>query len=225
MSWLLGFIVGVVVGVIGAWWFFERRDAASRGAMEAGWKKKLEHVEAEVRRADAAHEETKERLRQLQQASLPPPAAAAAAPPSGKPAGAAPAAAPALGPEEVERIAQARRKIDAKLAQLPAGSSARQRLLAERATLAANTPPAAPASAPVRRLFEPPPGPADELERIRGIGPVLKQRLNELGITTFGQIAALSEEDLAHIDEVLDFKGRIGREGWVEQAKALQEAG
>jgi predicted flap endonuclease-1-like 5' DNA nuclease len=221
MGWLLGFVIGVIVGVIGAWWFFERRDAQSREAMEAGWKKKLEHVEAEVRRADAAHDETKERLRRLQQESLPAPTpapAAPAAPASG--AASRPAAAPEPG--EAERIAQARRRIDAKLAQLPAGSSARRRLVAERAALDAEAG-APPAPAAPQPLFTPPAEAPDDLELIRGIGPVLKARLNKLGITTFAQIAAFSEADLQRIDEVLDFKGRIVRERWVEQANALRD--
>ncbi len=218
MAPYLGFLIGVIVGVIGAWWFFERRDAQSRGEMEAGWKKKLEHVEAEVRRADAAHEETKERLRQLQQEQRPAPAPAEA---PGQPSAAPPRAAgtPAV---EAERVAQARRRIDAKLAQLPAGSSARQRLLAERAALDSASETAPAAAGTEQPLFTAPREAPDDLERIRGIGPVLKERLNRLGITTFAQIAAFSEADVARLDEVLDFKGRIVRERWVEQAKALR---
>lgn len=253
MGPFLSLVVGVIVGVIGAWWFFERRDAQSRLEMEAGWKKKLEHVEAEVRRADAAHDETKERLRRLQQAQLPAPTAAAGptAPAASSPptrdgdmsAAAAMGAAPpdAIAPSpptrngdmadaggagvavgEAERLAQARRRIDAKLAQLPAGSSARRRLLAERAAL---EPGAAESGAAEQPLFAAPPEAPDDLERIRGIGPVLKERLNKLGITTFAQIAAFSDADLARIDEVLDFKGRVARERWVEQARALRDAG
>ncbi len=40
-------------------------------------------------------------------------------------------------------------------------------------------------------------------------------------MTSFAQIAAWTEEDIAAFDEKLSFKGRIEREGWVEQAKAL----
>jgi predicted flap endonuclease-1-like 5' DNA nuclease len=228
----LSFVVGVIVGVIAAWWFFERRDAQSREAMEAGWKKKLDHVEAEVRRADAAHEETKERLRQLQQERLPAPAekAGAAEPapaprptpaPGPSPAAPGPAgSAPPFG--EAERTAQARRRIDAKLAQLPAGSSARRRLMAERAALDGGR---QEQGEPTQKLFTPPPEAPDNLEQIRGIGPVLRQQLNKLGITTFAQLAAFSEEDITRLDEVLDFKGRVAREGWVEQAKALRDRG
>jgi len=232
MGSVLSFILGVIIGVIGAWWFFERRDAKSRAEMEAGWKKKLDHVEAEVRRADAAHDETKEQLRRLQHERVTPPASGGTAPaaaPSAKP----PSAPLADQPQgEAERKAQLRRRIDAKLAQLPAGSSARRRLMAERAALdsadggtAGSLAPGGGAAAKIQPLFARPSEAADDLERIRGIGPVLKQRLNELGITTFAQIAAFSEAEIARIDEVLDFKGRVAREGWVEQAKALRGGG
>jgi predicted flap endonuclease-1-like 5' DNA nuclease len=223
----LSFVVGVIVGVIAAWWFFERRDAQSREAMEAGWKKKLDHVEAEVRRADAAHEETKERLRQLQQERLPAPTEKAGAaepaptPPAPGPTPVAPGPAGSATPlGEAERAAQARRRIDAKLAQLPAGSSARRRLLAERAALDGS---GQEQGEPTQKLFTPPPEPPDDLERIRGIGPVLRQQLNKLGITTFAQLAAFSDKEITRLDEVLDFKGRVAREGWVEQAKALRD--
>ncbi len=239
MGPVLSFVLGVAVGVIGAWWFFERRDAASREAMEAGWKKKLEHVEAEVKRADAAHEETKERLRRAQQERLPPPVAetpAAEKPAPSRPAPTSSEPAPAQPVSEAEQIAQAKRRIDAKLAQLPAGSSARQRLMAERGALEQAAAPATGGVEPAKTgpgkadlgdqpLFTPPSEPPDDLEQIRGIGPVLKRRLNDLGITTFAQIAAFSEADLERIDAVLDSKGRIAREEWVEQAKALRDRG
>ena len=43
----------------------------------------------------------------------------------------------------------------------------------------------------------------------------------EAGVTTFAQIAAWTEEDVAAMDEKLSFKGRIEREGWIDQAKEL----
>jgi large subunit ribosomal protein L21 len=60
----------------------------------------------------------------------------------------------------------------------------------------------------------------DDLKALSGVGPALEKKLNEAGITSFAQIAAWSAEDIAEIDEKLSFKGRIEREGWVEQAKA-----
>ncbi len=62
---------------------------------------------------------------------------------------------------------------------------------------------------------------ADDLTTINGIGPVIKGKLEGMGINTFRQIAELSAEDIARIDGELNFKGRIERENWVEQARKL----
>ena len=62
---------------------------------------------------------------------------------------------------------------------------------------------------------------ADDLKKLSGVGPALEKKLLAAGVTTFAQIAAWSPEDVAAIDEQLSFKGRIEREGWIEQAKEL----
>ena len=62
---------------------------------------------------------------------------------------------------------------------------------------------------------------ADDLKKLSGVGPALEKKLLAAGITTFAQIAAWTEEDVAAMDEKLSFKGRIEREGWIEQAKEL----
>ena len=64
-------------------------------------------------------------------------------------------------------------------------------------------------------------GHADDLTRIKGIGSVLNGKLNRLGITTLRQIADFDDADIERINKELDFPGRIEREQWVEQAKAL----
>jgi large subunit ribosomal protein L21 len=61
----------------------------------------------------------------------------------------------------------------------------------------------------------------DQLTEINGIGPVIAQKLNDGGIATFQQIADFTAEQIAEIDEKLNFKGRIDREEWVAQAKKL----
>lgn len=66
-------------------------------------------------------------------------------------------------------------------------------------------------------------GAADDLKELSGVGPALEKKLHEAGITSFAQIAAWTEEDVEKFGEVLSFKGRIEREGWIEQAKALSE--
>ncbi len=61
----------------------------------------------------------------------------------------------------------------------------------------------------------------DDLKKLSGVGPALEKKLLAAGVTTFAQIANWTEEDIAAMDEQLSFKGRIQREGWVEQAKEL----
>ena len=77
---------------------------------------------------------------------------------------------------------------------------------------------AAPAAA--ASLFTAPEGEADKLTKIKGIGPVAESQLNEQGITTYAQIAALSEADIATVDENMPFSADQIRD-WQEQAKAL----
>ena len=61
---------------------------------------------------------------------------------------------------------------------------------------------------------------ADDLKALSGVGPALEKKLHAAGVTSFAQIAAWGEAEIAEFDEKLSFKGRIEREGWVEQAKA-----
>ncbi|MEM7547218.1 MAG: NADH-quinone oxidoreductase subunit NuoE [Pseudomonadota bacterium] len=62
-------------------------------------------------------------------------------------------------------------------------------------------------------------GEADDLKRIKGVGPKLEQTLNELGVWHFDQIAAWTPAEIAWVDTRLKFKGRIERDGWIDQAK------
>ena len=63
---------------------------------------------------------------------------------------------------------------------------------------------------------------ADDLSKIKGLGPKLQTLLPTLGLSSYAQIAALSEADLATLDPKLGpFAGRPTRDGWVEQAKYL----
>lgn len=62
---------------------------------------------------------------------------------------------------------------------------------------------------------------ADDLKVLSGVGPALEKKLHDAGVTTFAQIAGWSADDVAAMDEKLSFKGRIEREGWIEQAKEL----
>lgn len=61
----------------------------------------------------------------------------------------------------------------------------------------------------------------DDLKQITGIGPVLEKKLNSEGITTLDQVAKLSTADIARLEELLRFPGRIKRDKWIAQAKKL----
>ena len=62
---------------------------------------------------------------------------------------------------------------------------------------------------------------ADDLQLVNGIGPVIKGKLREMGITTFSQIADWTSSDAERIGAELDFPGRIEREDWIAQARTL----
>ncbi len=67
-------------------------------------------------------------------------------------------------------------------------------------------------------------GTADDLQKIGGVGPVLEQKLNKLGVYHYWQIAAWSEDEIAWVDDQLNFRGRITRDDWISQATALADA-
>ena len=60
----------------------------------------------------------------------------------------------------------------------------------------------------------------EDLTQLSGLGPTIFKKLTEAGVTSFAQIASWSAEDIAVFDEKLSLKGRIDREGWIDQAKA-----
>ncbi|MEI9901753.1 MAG: hypothetical protein WDN31_18485 [Hyphomicrobium sp.] len=68
-------------------------------------------------------------------------------------------------------------------------------------------------------------GETDDLKRIRGIGVLIEKRLNSLGIVHFEQVANWTGADIERISNILEFKGRIERENWIEQARILATGG
>ncbi|MEL7107162.1 MAG: NADH-quinone oxidoreductase subunit NuoE [Pseudomonadota bacterium] len=101
----------------------------------------------------------------------------------------------------------------------------------------AATPKAAPAAKPApaqasapadkpEALDGPRGGAADDLKRIKGVGPKLEKLLHSLGIFHFDQIAQWTDRELAWIDDNLEgFKGRATRDEWVAQAKTFASGG
>lgn len=109
--------------------------------------------------------------------------------------------------------------IDAQPAATQDAGNALDSTIPEEAAVA--EPVAEPVAQPVAAPVASPLG-SDDLKRIKGLGPKLVTILAEQGITSFAQIAAWDEADIARVDEGLGrFKGRITRDKWVEQAKLL----
>lgn len=87
----------------------------------------------------------------------------------------------------------------------------------EKAEATAKADTAAPAT-----LFTAPAGEGDDLTKIKGIGPVAMKQLNEQGITTFAQIAGLTDKEVATIDEAMPFSADQISD-WRDQAKAMKK--
>ena len=68
-------------------------------------------------------------------------------------------------------------------------------------------------------------GAFDDLKRIRGVGVLIEKKLNSLAVTTYEQVANWTSADIDRVSQLLDFKGRIERENWVEQARILASGG
>lgn len=84
--------------------------------------------------------------------------------------------------------------------------------------------PAAPGVKPA--LLTDAQGAADDLKKIKGVGPKLEALLNSMGVFHFWQVANWSPDEVAWVDENLEgFKGRVSRDDWVAQAKILADGG
>ncbi len=152
------------------------------------------------------------------QTSAAPKPAAPAAPAAPKPAAPA-AAAPAVAPAPVEAPKAAAPKVEA----------------APVAPVAEEKPEPKPAAAPVAEVADndeagsapatldgPRDGGADDLKKIKGVGPKLEILLNGMGFYHFDQIAGWSAGEIAWVnDNLAGFKGRVSRDNWVEQAGLL----
>jgi large subunit ribosomal protein L21 len=69
------------------------------------------------------------------------------------------------------------------------------------------------AQAPVRQ---------DDLKQISGVGPGLEKKLQDAGITSYAQIAALTDAEIQDLEaNVVKFAGRIKRDDWIGQARQL----
>lgn len=62
---------------------------------------------------------------------------------------------------------------------------------------------------------------ASNLSLIAGVGPAIEKKLRAAGVTSWNDIAAWTDEDVAKWDAELKLRGRATREEWVQQAKDL----
>ena len=69
--------------------------------------------------------------------------------------------------------------------------------------------------------FKKPKGDPDDLTQIKGITPDIFGRLKQLNCYKFEQVANLSDDEIAGIDESLNLKGAIEKQDWTGQAQKL----
>jgi len=71
--------------------------------------------------------------------------------------------------------------------------------------------------------FDPATQQADDLKKISGVGPVMEQKLNQLGIFTFDQVSKMTATEYNLLDSIIkEFPGRAQRDDWAGQASKLK---
>lgn len=139
--------------------------------------------------------------------------------------GAKPKKAAKAAPKKAEKKAEEKAE---KPAEKPAEKAAPK---TDEAPKAEKAPAKAPAKAKAKekapateapKFLDAPNGEPDDLKKISGVGPALEKKLHGLGIFHFSQIAAFTADEIAMVDDHLNFKGRIERDDWVGQAKAFE---
>ena len=73
-------------------------------------------------------------------------------------------------------------------------------------------------------LLTAPRGAPDDLAKLTGVGPQIVKKLNEHGVFHYWQLAAMTDDEAAKLDADLRFNGRIARDKWSDQARALMAA-
>mgnify|MGYP001245076912 CR=1 FL=1 len=64
----------------------------------------------------------------------------------------------------------------------------------------------------------------DDLQRIKGVGPFIAEKLNMLGITTFRQVANMTPELEDQVNTAIEFfPGRVRRDKWAAQAAKMAD--
>lgn len=154
--------------------------------------------------------------------AAPAPAAARPAPPAPETAAVREPATPAAPSPDSARLAS----LDAEIAQLRDLAEDRRALFAALADARADVARYRQIVVDIENNAPPPllasPGAPDDLKLIVGVGPVLERMLQQLGISTYRQIARWTERDIDAFDARLpEFHGRVRRDDWVTQAREL----
>ena len=72
-------------------------------------------------------------------------------------------------------------------------------------------------------VYDPATQKADDLTRLKNVGPLLQQHLHQVGIYRFDQVSKLIEQDFELLDEVIEnFPIQENRAGWIDQANKLK---
>lgn len=103
---------------------------------------------------------------------------------------------------------------------LEAAASAAKALNQKAAQMRAPSGKVAP-GAPPAALPAPRGGAADDLAKIKGVGPKSVEKLHALGVFHYDQIAGWSDDNIKWIEASIGAAGRVKRNGWIEQAQAL----
>ncbi len=74
------------------------------------------------------------------------------------------------------------------------------------------------------KSIDAPRGLADDMKKIHGVDAAMEQKLNDLGVYHYQQLAELDEAGLGLLEEALLTKGKVKAEDWVGTAKKLMEA-
>ncbi|MDO9369569.1 MAG: hypothetical protein Q7T68_13455 [Sphingopyxis sp.] len=236
-------VVGLVVAVFILWWFFGRskpQDIAPP-VEPAKPAKPLAPVKPEIIAAEPARFKPIEPKPQPVAAPPPPPRApepvAKPVPPAPEPTpapksapvaapvvkAAPPAPKPAAKPKAAAKPAAkkaAAKEPVAKPATKPVTKTAAKPAVKKAAAVIAEKPAVSPP--PATKPTAAPKTGADNLQLLKGVGPKLVVLLNGLGVTSFAQVAAWTDADIADIDSQLGaFQGRIARDNIVDQAGYL----
>ena len=138
----------------------------------------------------------------------------------------APAAPTPTALRKTEAPKAAKAKFVRAKADAPTGNAVANREALEASKPVASAKPAAAvaAVAKLKPAMTTKPEHPDDLKAITGLGPKVEQVLNGLGVWTYAQVAAWNDAEIAWVDDILGFNGRIQRDDWLGQAKSLAAA-